>query len=30
MGAATVPGEYERRIADAALIRAAREGLVQA
>jgi copper homeostasis protein len=30
MGAATVPGEYERRIADVGLITAARQGLAQA
>ena len=30
MGAATVPGEYERRIADVGLITAARQGLGQA
>jgi len=29
MGALTVPGEYERRIADAALIAAARTALIQ-
>jgi hypothetical protein len=30
MGAATVPGEYERRIADVGLITAARQGLAPA